>query len=282
MHYPASMPSLFTQLQNRFPSSTLVTELIQVQEGQYVVRALVQAGGTILTTAMAAAPTIEQAEDRARVRVLAVLGIAIEAGGTALPDRPSLLNGPNSRHQSFETESRFSLPIQAASPAEVRQEEQPPLPTYNPLETITPLATGEDFDFSEQVTEPPEGGSEEFSEVYDSNDEYAVQEFPLPIPEPSPRSVTNKTSSKPPVDRPAPAKPAKPEPAIAPTPEESEDLSSLIALTDIEMDRIGWTKQEGRDYLKRTYRKSTRQKLEVDELMDFLNYLRALPSANGL
>lgn len=282
MHYPASTPSVFTQLQNRFPSSTLVTELIHIQEGQYVVRALVQAGGTILTTAMAAAPTIEQAEDQARVRVLAVLGIAIEAGGSALPDIPSLLNGPNSRHQPFETESRFSLPTQAAPPVEAKQEEQPPLLTYNPLETITPLATGEDFDFSDQVTETSEEVPQEFGEVYDSSDEYTVQEFPPPIPEPSSRSVTNKASSKPSADRPVPAKPAKSEPAIVPTPEEPEDLSSLIALTDIEMDRIGWTKQEGRDYLKRTYRKSTRQKLEVDELMDFLNYLRALPSANGL
>ena len=63
---------------------------------------------------------------------------------------------------------------------------------------------------------------------------------------------------------------------------EPDDLSTLIAHTDIEMDRIGWTKQEGRDYLKRTYKKSTRQRLDVDELMDFLHYLRALPSVNGI
>jgi hypothetical protein len=64
--------------------------------------------------------------------------------------------------------------------------------------------------------------------------------------------------------------------------DEPDDLSSLIALTDVEMDRIGWTKSEGRDYLKQTYGKATRQRLELDELLDFLNYLRALPSPYGL
>lgn len=282
MHQSAPIHSLFAQLQTRFPTSTLVTELVQIQEAQYIVRALVQLGGTTLTTAMAAAPTIEQAEDQARVRVLAVLGITPEAGVSTLPDIPPFLNGPTSPSQSFETENRFPLSTQAPLKAEVKHDEKQSLPTYKPLEPLPAFSSSEDFNFPDQGVEDIEEVPEEFSEVYDGSNAYDVEEFDSPIPESPPASVTPKASSDRPSDRPAPTKRTKPEPEIAPVLEEPEDLSSLIALTDIEMDRIGWTKQQGRDYLKRTYRKSTRQKLEVDELMDFLNYLRALPSVNGL
>lgn len=69
------------------------------------------------------------------------------------------------------------------------------------------------------------------------------------------------------------------EPAITESPE-PEDLSDLIAFTDIEMERVGWTKERGRDHLKRTYQKSSRQKLDANELRDFLEFLNTLPSAS--
>ncbi len=93
-----------------------------------------------------------------------------------------------------------------------------------------------------------------------------------------PSKPPKSSKTKPIPDEPAPLPPPEPVASLA----EPDDLSNLIAMTDIEMDRIGWTKQQGRDYLKETYKKSTRQRLDVNELMDFLNYLRALPSAHGL
>ncbi|HEY9907332.1 MAG TPA: hypothetical protein V6D18_06950, partial [Thermosynechococcaceae cyanobacterium] len=65
---------LFTQLQTRYPTSSLLTELLQIHDGHFVVRALVQVGEATLVTSMAAATTIEQAEDQARSRVLKLLG----------------------------------------------------------------------------------------------------------------------------------------------------------------------------------------------------------------
>lgn len=58
----------------------------------------------------------------------------------------------------------------------------------------------------------------------------------------------------------------------------SDDPSSLITLTDIEMERLGWTKQHGRDYLKRTYQKASRKALKPAQLEEFLEHLRSLPS----
>lgn len=59
---------------------------------------------------------------------------------------------------------------------------------------------------------------------------------------------------------------------------EFEDLSSLIAESDILMERCGMTKEHGKEFLKRTYKKGSRQKLSPDELRDFVEYLKAQPA----
>lgn len=51
------------------------------------------------------------------------------------------------------------------------------------------------------------------------------------------------------------------------------DLSDVIAQTDVELTRLGWTNEQGREYLEKTYGKRSRQQLTDDELMSFLLYL---------
>ncbi len=56
------------------------------------------------------------------------------------------------------------------------------------------------------------------------------------------------------------------------------DFSDLIARTNVEMKRLGWTNQQGRDYLVQTYGKRSRQLLTDGELLDFLHRLESEPS----
>jgi hypothetical protein len=65
------------------------------------------------------------------------------------------------------------------------------------------------------------------------------------------------------------SEPAEPAPAIP----EANDRSAEIAKIGLEMKRLGWTTEQGRNYLKRTYGKRSRQELDDSELMDFLRYL---------
>ena len=51
------------------------------------------------------------------------------------------------------------------------------------------------------------------------------------------------------------------------------DLSDVIAQTDVELTRLGWSSTQGREYLEKTYGKRSRQQLTDDELMSFLLYL---------
>ncbi len=52
----------------------------------------------------------------------------------------------------------------------------------------------------------------------------------------------------------------------------------IIAKIDVELERLGWTKQEGREYLIRTYGKHSRQLLSDAELMEFFAYLESQPT----
>ena len=56
------------------------------------------------------------------------------------------------------------------------------------------------------------------------------------------------------------------------------DFSKLIAETDLEMKRLGWTSQKGRKFVTETYGKRERNLLTKDELHDFLRYLQYLPT----
>lgn len=58
-------------------------------------------------------------------------------------------------------------------------------------------------------------------------------------------------------------------------------IASVMELSDfdlilVEMQRIGWTIDKGRDYLSNTYNKVSRTQLTEKELQEFLNYLKSL------
>ncbi len=53
----------------------------------------------------------------------------------------------------------------------------------------------------------------------------------------------------------------------------SEDLSKVLAKTDVEMQRLGLTTEQGREHLIKTYGKRSRSLLTDDELHEFFQYL---------
>lgn len=255
---------LFIQLQNRYPSGSLVSELLQVYEGSFVVRAIVEVGGVTLATSLAAAATVEQAEDQARLRVLRLLGIhATNAlGSPGLPaasydlrtfSLPSTLE--HSRSPLNETAGRSTLDPglnfeQASQPSEV----------------AALSADGRLPEFSS--IQPPLPDSDHFEPVLKSNPSPTpTASLPLPGGTPGERKKTGQSSASPNVPEPLP-----------PVDSEPMDLSELITLTDIEIQRVGWSRKQGHDYLMETYAKKRRADLDQEQLMEFLHYLRALPS----
>ena len=56
------------------------------------------------------------------------------------------------------------------------------------------------------------------------------------------------------------------------------DFNEIKNRTDVEIKRLGWTKEQGRDFLLQTYGKRSRLHLTDEELMDFLQYLESQPN----
>jgi hypothetical protein len=62
----------------------------------------------------------------------------------------------------------------------------------------------------------------------------------------------------------------------APTQKPTIDVSDIIAQTTVEVKRLGWTNERGKDYLLQTYGKRSRQLLTDEELQDFLKRLKTM------
>lgn len=71
-----------------------------------------------------------------------------------------------------------------------------------------------------------------------------------------------------------------PAPAMVEAPAPKLDMLDILAQTTAEMKRLGWSNTQGREYLRRTYGRNSRQDLNDQELLDFLQYLRSQPAGN--
>lgn len=62
-------------------------------------------------------------------------------------------------------------------------------------------------------------------------------------------------------------------------------IAGVIELSEsdlilVEMKRLGWSIDQGREYLQRTYNKQSRKQLTATEMIQFLSYLKSLPTSN--
>ncbi|MBW4419756.1 MAG: hypothetical protein KME13_11070 [Myxacorys californica WJT36-NPBG1] len=258
--------SLFAQLRKHYPAGALLSELVQIHDGQFVVRALVQVGTATLATAMAAADRVEEAEDRARVRAMAVLGISPAVGRTPLMPPTFEVQGQPLMKESLKEQG---IP-DALSSVESRVESMLPEVEETP-----------------EVVEPAKKSSrrkKEKEEVSAESDLLSFSGFDSfeSLPEPVEDDYSSESQSEPEYsEKPLQAETDADEPMKETLPDLSSepiDLSDAIAQIGTEIERIGWTKKQGSTYLQQTYSKKTRAELTEDELLEFLHYLKALPS----
>ncbi|MBD2433791.1 MULTISPECIES: hypothetical protein [Fischerella] len=279
---------MLAQLQSLYPTASLISELVQIDHGKYIVRASVQIEGITRATGMAAAPTVEEAEDQARSRALMVLGITTtpQVQMESLSEAKSVTEAKTTRSSdAAKTEEnvpappplRVSVSAFTPSPIDTPNLETQPSTPIPPTVSATPTIDtySQDFEPSLAVSASPELPldiqPEDFGVISNSQSENQ------PLPEISSSNVTpfpqrshNNTPTEA-VAAPAPTarKKKKSEPV---------DQSDDIAKIGVEMQRLGWTTEQGRDYLIQTYGKRSRHLLDSEELRDFLKYLESQPT----
>jgi hypothetical protein len=234
---------MFAQFRAQYPQGSIKTEMLAKVDGLHVFRATVEHSGIVLSTATAADTDIEMTEDRAVKRALTIAGISFDDNygmkATLMPQQVNNLNSLNSADaNALSRKNTEALP--SSTQAAMHFTEQ--------LDLVELDSNYQDRDYE---TEP----------TYYEEPEYDPPETPK-------------------APGPLPVKPAITPPVAAPPSEPSStspiDLSDPIAQIDVEMERLGWSRDMGRDYLQKTFRKRSRQQLSDSELMQFLTHLKSL------
>lgn len=258
---------MFAQFRTLYPTGQLICELLTVHHGKFVVRSLVQVDGKTLATAMSAAESVEEAEDRARSRSLAVLGF----------------NAPEPAVETVSAPLAAAVPPQAAVPV-------PPPQTPDP---VADRAVTADKLVADRVAD--KFADIPHQSIFVNTQEEFKEEPPIaPIPEPPPPAVDRTPAAGfgskqldsdawlsssygepipepeiPAVDRTELLQPV----AVGIPSDEIEDMSDTIAQIDAALKRLNWKEKQQTDCLKHNYGKLSQSLLTPAELVDFLEYL---------
>jgi hypothetical protein len=268
---------MLAQFQSLYPNGSIISELIQIFQGKYIVRVSVQIEGVTRATGMAAAETIEVAEDQARNRALTVLGMTNTARETAvLPSKTvspvqvnPIPNPPASIHESVHPPAEAVSGQWANSGAQ-----EPTIPSFTARETHPQIEA------YQQPVNPNLAATTSQTEQPTTLGENLGM---FTVPEPENRPLPEITASN--------VTPFTPrsynsleDMGVQPTTtskrkkkSEPVNLSDVIAKTDVHIERLGWTPEQGKDYLIKTYGKRGRSLLSEEELLDFLRYLESQP-----
>jgi hypothetical protein len=269
---------LLIQLRSHYPTGCLLSELLQVVENIYVVRATVEVDGTAIASAMSAAASIAVAEDQARMRLMSVMGLTplglteTKSEPTAMRRIPDIVSPPQVTEIGTELPAPLEVPVSLTvdAPTTVAATTVLTDSTSTTSASTASKATAKSTKSKAksakagsapkpEVPPPPEPMVEMTGGVDEVGDLEIEYEFTMDgeVLESSSTPVTD--------DEAMPV-----EPPI--------DLSDAIVQIGAEIERIGWTKKQGSAYLQETYGKRTRAELTEEELLSFLHYLKALPS----
>ena len=230
------MTSLLEQFRAQYPEGCLSADLVSIHDGQYIVRAVASSQGAPLATGLAASADVQVAEDRARERAIALLGF-----------------------RSAQTDSQIASKNAPQSVAQTASQNAPQSDS-SPAEVVSSSATDKSEPEQADVTlAPPEAEPDPADDSGPPLD--AISEEPVEEP------VEERADSR---QQPSAATIALENFNTSPNP---VNLSDVIAQTDVELMRLGWTNAQGREYLEKTYGKRSRQQLTDEELMSFLLYL---------
>ncbi len=241
---------MYAQFRAQYPLGSLTSELLQAQEGYFLVRTVIQVGEVVMASGFAAAATIEQAEDQARARALVVLGIE----QPNIPTQAHLLESAD-QATSDQEPARLNpaiqngmLPMPGQLPAQAD-----PIPEWGESDSISQLQEIETAQTAKEPLTPQSNGKDP-----NGKDRRTEKVGTVSLRRHSKR--TNQLEER------------------VEVPSQPVDLSEIIAQTDVELKRLGWTSTQGRKHLQKTYDKRSRQQLTDEELLEFLGYLQSQPS----
>lgn len=291
---------MLNEFRQAYPRGSLISELINIYQGKYLVRVLVIVDDVTLATGLAAEDTLEMAEDRARLRALGA--ISFEATPHQAASRPVVshqpsagLSGVSGGSRSLSSpRSRPQISDRTQSPdlANLESEAIPrDLPSNYGTSGISDpreewLVSSQDYyappkhqstseDMSAWSTPPKSFESFETDREFSAMSGQAIA--PSPSPTQAPASADPYSSYPVATDRATETMTGEDVPAPINLLSDDE-RKKKIAQTTVEIQRLGWDNQQGREFLQGRYNKRARSQLSDEELLDFLHYLQTQPN----
>jgi hypothetical protein len=261
---------IIAKFRQQYPQGSLVSELIEIVGGTYIVKASVQIDNLILATALAGATTVEAAEDAAKERAIATLFLdqQPDISSNVLPSHEPIAIAPQGGQPNPSTE--LNLGIQSE-------------------ETSNQTSNHKIVNFSKPqvapVLESQESPQEIFSSANPSADSRPQADLPTAIPSDqltSPRETNlfgdTFTAETPAIQPLAENSPESSPPTLLSDELEAMNFHDIKQKTDIEIKRLSWTKDQGQEFLMSRYGKRSRLHLTDEQLLEFLRYLETLPN----
>jgi hypothetical protein len=306
------------QFRTLYPQGSLISKLIKIDCGKYLVKASVQVDGVTLTTGLAAADTIELAEDRARQRALEAIALDVivvqqtKSSSSSTEEINTNISSPEiaitqpKQEGSEAIEETSVIPVAKKTRKEKKKNIESLEVTEQELTSLNNESNGISESVDLEINEVEQGNrdreqlvnnsglaeteeiEEEISDLFDrpytESYETKLEEttsekqgslFDEPIS--SNFSQTASVSKSVAVKENNENQASKQSSAAAST-SPKFNVSDLMTKTNVEIKRLGWTNEQGKDFLIATYGKRSRTILSDEELNDFLEYLQNQPT----
>ncbi|AFZ34404.1 hypothetical protein Sta7437_0816 [Stanieria cyanosphaera PCC 7437] len=289
---------MLIQFRHLYPDGSLISKLLTIDHGNYIVKVSVKVAGKTVATGLAAAQTVEMAEDRARERALATL--VMEKSVLAKNNNQDLKE--SQKPQTDIKQQQIVEPVFIEQNLQVKETVEevtsPTSQTSFSLETEASVQDTLNLVSPSINTSPQNNDYNSFDSVIEIQEQTTFEEdnetINFPIEESLPHSETISSSHSIPslFDVNSTESTAEDElledndfeqqTAPLSSGNNSEILeitfNEIIDQTDREMKRLGWTKEIGKEFLKAHYGKKSRLHLNDEELLAFLDYLQKLPT----
>jgi hypothetical protein len=241
---------MLAKFRHRYPQGSLVSELVEIDRGTYIVKALVQVDNIVLATALAGADTVEAAEDAAKERAIATLFLDSHLASIPASPPEASVNPSLEQKVSEPTEptkiANFSQPKSKVSPSISVVED--PLPAPSIPQVLEPQLNPEP-----ELKDPAAAANNLFGDTF-------TAEIPATASIPDNNSNNSLHSN-------------------SAAELDAMDFHEIKQKTDIEIRRLGWSKDQGMEFLMSHYGKRSRLHLTDEQLLEFLRYLEKLPSS---
>ncbi|MGD1713225.1 hypothetical protein [Dapis sp. BLCC M172] len=276
-----------------YPKGCLISELITIHNGKYLVRVLVQVNGETLATGLGSADTVELAEDKARERSLATLtfdtsfsppqtSVEVSPSPSATNDKPQFTKYVNTPLQ-IKTEELPTAGLNLDSnevsdtPTVSSRLEESEIPIPLEKEELITVESSINYD---DVSDSPQDSSGFDNSWLDTD--YSEQQKEEKVDETteslidSSHHIESEMTTSESINYGIDLATSINSNNKIYSSDLSQDVSDDNVNIDILMDGLGWTKEKERDFLEQNYSQKTRQFLTNEELLDFHQYLDML------